>query len=77
MIKGVVERLPELPDEVFVSARQENLETIHQHNVIADASARSAKSAPSCHRRAGAGAHEPPSLARLGPLTASLVLLVR
>ena len=36
MIKGVVERLPELPDEVFVSARQENLETIHQHNVIAE-----------------------------------------
>jgi GTP cyclohydrolase IV len=36
MIKGVVERLPELPDDVFVSARQENLETIHQHNVIAE-----------------------------------------
>jgi GTP cyclohydrolase I/GTP cyclohydrolase-4 len=36
MIKGVVEGLPELPDEVFVSARQENLETIHQHNVIAE-----------------------------------------
>jgi GTP cyclohydrolase IV len=36
MIKGVVEQLPELPDEVFVSARQENLETIHQHNVVAE-----------------------------------------
>ncbi|MDE3133962.1 MAG: GTP cyclohydrolase I FolE2 [Acidobacteriota bacterium] len=36
MVKGVVERLPELPDEVFISARQENLETIHQHNVIAE-----------------------------------------
>ena len=36
MIKGVVERLPELPDEVFISAKQENLETIHQHNVIAE-----------------------------------------
>ena len=36
MIKGVVEQLPELPDEVFVSAKQENLETIHQHNVIAE-----------------------------------------
>ena len=41
MIKGVVERLPELPDEAFVSARQENLETIHQHNVSPSASARS------------------------------------
>jgi GTP cyclohydrolase I/GTP cyclohydrolase-4 len=36
MIKGVVERLPELPDDVFISARQENLETIHQHDVIAE-----------------------------------------
>ena len=27
---------PELSDEHFVSARQENLETIHQHNVVAE-----------------------------------------
>jgi GTP cyclohydrolase I/GTP cyclohydrolase-4 len=36
MIRGVVTRLPELGDESFVAARQENLETIHQHNVTAD-----------------------------------------
>jgi GTP cyclohydrolase I/GTP cyclohydrolase-4 len=36
MIAGVVARLPGLRDETFVSARQENLETIHQHNVIAE-----------------------------------------
>jgi GTP cyclohydrolase I/GTP cyclohydrolase-4 len=36
MIRGVVEGLPELGDDAFVSARQENLETIHQHNVVAD-----------------------------------------
>ena len=36
MVHGVVETLPELPDEAFVSARQENLETIHQHNVAAE-----------------------------------------
>ena len=36
MIRGVVEELPELGDDAFVSARQENLETIHQHNVVAD-----------------------------------------
>jgi GTP cyclohydrolase I/GTP cyclohydrolase-4 len=36
MISGVVERFPELPDDTFVSARQENLETIHQHNVLAE-----------------------------------------
>jgi GTP cyclohydrolase I/GTP cyclohydrolase-4 len=36
MIRGVVDELPELRDDSFVSARQENLETIHQHNVVAD-----------------------------------------
>ena len=36
MIKGVTERLPELDPRAFVSARQENLETIHQHNVVAE-----------------------------------------
>ena len=36
MIGGVIATLPELPDEAFVSARQENLETIHQHNVAAE-----------------------------------------
>jgi GTP cyclohydrolase I/GTP cyclohydrolase-4 len=36
MIDGVLSRLPELPDAAFVSARQENLETIHQHNVVAE-----------------------------------------
>ena len=36
MIGGVVERLTGLSDEHFVSARQENLETIHQHNVVCE-----------------------------------------
>ena len=36
MLAGVVERFPELPDGSFVIARQENLETIHQHNVVAE-----------------------------------------
>src|SRR5215213_7772445 len=36
MIRGVVDEFPELTDQHFVSARQENLETIHQHNVVAD-----------------------------------------
>lgn len=35
-IKGVVETFGGLPDDTFVSARQENLETIHQHNVVAE-----------------------------------------
>jgi GTP cyclohydrolase I/GTP cyclohydrolase-4 len=37
MIAGVVDGLGGLLDErAFVSARQENLETIHQHNVVAE-----------------------------------------
>jgi GTP cyclohydrolase I/GTP cyclohydrolase-4 len=36
MIRGVVERFPDLDDRAFVSARQVNLETIHQHNVVAE-----------------------------------------
>jgi GTP cyclohydrolase I/GTP cyclohydrolase-4 len=36
MVRGVVDRFPDLNDGVFVSARQVNLETIHQHNVVAE-----------------------------------------
>jgi GTP cyclohydrolase-4 len=36
MIGGVIQRFPALADAAFVSARQENLETIHQHNVVAE-----------------------------------------
>jgi GTP cyclohydrolase I/GTP cyclohydrolase-4 len=36
MVRGVVERYPDLPDGAFISARQENLETIHQHDVVAE-----------------------------------------
>jgi GTP cyclohydrolase IV len=36
MVQGVVDRLGDLGDDAFVSARQENLETIHQHNVVAE-----------------------------------------
>jgi GTP cyclohydrolase-4 len=36
MIRGVVDEFGSLTDRHFVSARQENLETIHQHNVTAE-----------------------------------------
>jgi len=36
MIRAVVEGYPDLPTEAFVMARQENLETIHRHNVVAE-----------------------------------------
>jgi GTP cyclohydrolase I/GTP cyclohydrolase-4 len=36
MIQGVVDHFPALDDRAFVSARQVNLETIHQHNVVAE-----------------------------------------
>jgi GTP cyclohydrolase I/GTP cyclohydrolase-4 len=36
MVGGVIQRYPALDDRAFVFARQENLETIHQHNVVAE-----------------------------------------
>jgi len=36
MIRGVIESFPGLDDRAFVSARQVNLETIHQHNVVSE-----------------------------------------
>jgi GTP cyclohydrolase IV len=36
MIRGVVDGFPDLHERAFISARQENLETIHQHNVVAE-----------------------------------------
>jgi GTP cyclohydrolase-4 len=36
MVRGVIDTFPELNGNAFVSARQVNLETIHQHNVIAE-----------------------------------------
>jgi GTP cyclohydrolase-4 len=38
MIRRVGERYPELDHGAFVLARQENLETIHRHNVVAERS---------------------------------------
>jgi GTP cyclohydrolase-4 len=36
MVAGVVAAFPRLDGASFISARQENLETIHQHNVVAE-----------------------------------------
>jgi GTP cyclohydrolase-4 len=36
MVRGVVDRFPELTERHFISARQDNLETIHQHDVTAE-----------------------------------------
>ena len=36
MLRQVVEGYPDLPGDAFVMARQENLETIHRHNVVAE-----------------------------------------
>jgi GTP cyclohydrolase-4 len=38
MVRGLTAAYPELDDETFVVARQENLETIHQHSVVAERS---------------------------------------
>lgn len=39
MLRNVVEVSPDLPDEAFVLARQENFESIHRHNAFAERSA--------------------------------------
>jgi GTP cyclohydrolase-4 len=36
MIRRVAADYPDLPSDAFVMARQENLETIHRHNVVAE-----------------------------------------
>jgi GTP cyclohydrolase IV len=36
MIRMALERFGHLDDDAFISARQENLETIHKHNVVAE-----------------------------------------
>ncbi len=36
MVRMAVEEFPTLGDEAFLHARQENLETIHKHNVVAE-----------------------------------------
>ena len=36
MIGGAAERLPDLPDDTFILARQENFESIHAHNASAE-----------------------------------------
>src|SRR5687768_10218053 len=36
MVRMATERFASLGDDAFVSARQENLETIHKHNVVAE-----------------------------------------
>jgi GTP cyclohydrolase I/GTP cyclohydrolase-4 len=36
MVRGLTAAYPELDDNAFVLARQENLETIHQHSVVAE-----------------------------------------
>src|SRR5436190_22574757 len=40
MIRGVAESYPHLREDGFVLARQENLETIHRHSVVAERSGR-------------------------------------
>ena len=44
MIRRVAEAYPELREGGFVLARQENLETIHRHSVVAERSASSPRS---------------------------------
>jgi GTP cyclohydrolase I/GTP cyclohydrolase-4 len=35
-VRGALARYPDMPDDAFLSARQENFESIHQHDVVAE-----------------------------------------
>ena len=47
MIRQVADRYPQLREGGFVLARQENLETIHRHSVVAERSGELPRSSPS------------------------------
>jgi GTP cyclohydrolase-4 len=36
MIRQVIDAFPDLHEQAFIRARQENLETIHRHSVVAE-----------------------------------------
>ena len=65
MVRGVVDAVPAIDDRAFLSARQENLETIHQHNVVAERSGTFGEIRRElATRHPDARAHQPPRLAR-------------
>ena len=73
MMRQVVEGYADLPGETFVMARQENLETIHRHNVVAerygtlaDLRAELADGEQRRHRPCASGSRQPVSLSGSG-----------
>ena len=79
MIRQVAERFPDLDAGAFVMARQENLETIHRHNVVAerygliseiDGRARTRRALPASHDDAGVARSTLGLAPRLSPLRA-------
>ena len=85
MIAGVVGRFPELDGASFVSARQENLETIHQHNVRrraprparASCARRSSRQLAPATRRCASGSTPPAARLRLAVERSALAALGR
>ena len=70
MIRGVVEAFPQLNDPAFVEVRQVNLETIHQHNVVAERFGTMGEIRQELQQRRRADPpHDAPGLARRGPLS--------
>ena len=65
MIRRVADAYPQLRDGGFVLARQENLETIHRHSVVAERSGLLAEILAELEtRRALAPPHDPARVAR-------------
>jgi GTP cyclohydrolase-4 len=68
MVRQVVEGYPDLPADAFVMARQENLETIHRHNVVAERYGTLGE----LRAELASGEHQPRHLTKRGWLEASL-----
>jgi GTP cyclohydrolase IV len=59
MLRGVLELYPDLPDDAFVLARQENFEGIHDHNAFAERYGTLAEIRPELAGRAFSARHTP------------------
>ena len=53
MVRMATDRFAALGETAFISARQENLETIHKHNVVAERTVCSASSPAKSQRESG------------------------
>ena len=86
MVAGVIDQFPTLDDDAFVLARQVNLETIHQHNVVAERTGtmreireelRTGETAPDPHQPPGLAGRRALGAGRAGSTSMQAIVLER